>query len=234
MKHRSNAPVDGLAATVLNVSQLNEQVYEILKAEILRGSLFSGQRLSVEDLSARMGVSPTPIRDALRSLSSEGLVQVSPRRGTFVAEFSRADVREIFQCRRLIECAALDNLPQAPESTLRAMRDTATEMAALVQGDRFTDYPRFIQLDAQLHNTIVGLLQNRRLSDFYEKLRWPVQVVLSLSQSSYQRAGPTLAEHLAVVQAFERRDVGLARQALADHLQTAEADLLRRMPPDKS
>jgi DNA-binding GntR family transcriptional regulator len=232
IQKRTPAPGDGLPGYSLNVSQLNEQVYEILKGEILSGSLASGERLSVEDISGRLGVSPTPVRDAIRSLSSEGLVQVSPRRGTFVTEFSRADVREVFECRRLIECAAADRLPHAPEADLRAMRELVDEMSSLVQGDLFSDYPRFIRLDAQLHNTIVGLLQNRRLSDFYEKLRWPVQVVLALSQSSYQRAGPTLAEHHAVVQAFERREAALARRLLDQHLTNAEADLLQRMPAD--
>jgi DNA-binding GntR family transcriptional regulator len=224
--------VDSLSAFSLNLSQLNEQVYELLKREILGGNLVSGQRLSVEDLSQRLGISPTPIRDALRNLSQEGLVQVNPRRGSFVAEFSRSNVREVFQIRRIIECAAADMPASALRAAAQAMRPLVTEMGALVVGERFSDYARFNALDAQMHHALVGLLQNRRLSDFYEKLRWPVQVVLGLSQSSYQRAGQTLAEHFAIVDAFEAQDAAQARQAIAQHLLNAEADLIERMPPE--
>jgi DNA-binding GntR family transcriptional regulator len=226
------AGVGELSAMSLNLTQLNDQVYELLKREILRGNLISGQRLSVEELAARLGVSPTPIRDALRNLSLEGLVQVSPRRGTFVAEFNQTNVREIFQIRRIIECAAANAPGPALAAAARTMRAVVTAMSALVEGERFSDYPRFNALDVELHNTIVSLLQNRRLSDFYEKLRWPVQVVFGLAQSSYQRAGQTQAEHLAIVEAFEANDAAQARQAIAAHLVNAEEDLVRRMPPE--
>ncbi|MCC7355836.1 MAG: GntR family transcriptional regulator [Anaerolineae bacterium] len=224
------ADLNGLTADRLNLDQLNDQVYELLRVEILAGNLTSGQSLTATALASRLGISPTPVRDALRRLSTDGRVEVIPRRGTFVAEFTRQKVKEVFQIRCIVECAAVETLAETREDALQQIAEIVHSIDALREGEIFPEYAEFISLDQELHRRIVGLLGNEQLNEFYERLRWPEYVVRGLSQSSYQRAGGTLAEHAAILKALQERDVAQAKTAILTHLNNAEADLLRRMP----
>ncbi len=223
---------DELAIPELNLNQLHEQVYALLKAEIMKGTLRPGQRLSAGGLARRLGVSATPVREALQRLSIDGLVEVSPRRGTFVSEFTRQNVQETFHTRRIIECAAAAEVGSVSEEILQRMRAIVRRFSALRQGETFVDYREYIAADSEFHRCIVDLLQSRQLSEFYDKLRWSEQLIRGLSRSNYQRAEATVAEHENILHAFEARDAQQARAAILTHLQNSQADLLRRMPLD--
>ena len=209
---------------------LGDQVYELLKSEILTGDLRPRERVTVAGLAIRFGLSPTPVRDALRRLSTDGLVKLLPRRGTVVTAFDQKSVREVFQIRRIIECAAVEAVPRAPRATLSRMRELVLAMEDLRAGETFADYPAFIVLDAEFHRCMIELLDSSRLVQFYETLRWPILVIRGLSQSPFQRANATVAEHRRIADACRRRDVQSARGAVLDHLRNAEADLIRRVP----
>jgi DNA-binding GntR family transcriptional regulator len=213
----------------LKLTQLNEQVYEVLREEIVGGKLSPGERLSLSGLAEELGVSVTPVRDALRRLSLDGLVEIQPRRGTFVSEFSTHRIREIFLSRRIIECAAAERAADIPDQAALELSESVDEIESLREEERFRDYERYIALDARFHRCIVGLLGSSLISDFYEQLRWPTQVVRGLSYSEYQRAQETVSEHAAIAQAFRRRDVAEAKAAILNHLTNAETDLLRHM-----
>jgi DNA-binding GntR family transcriptional regulator len=224
--------LDALSTVALEVSQLNEQVYDVLRKEILKGNLRPGQRLSIKALAGHLGVSATPVRDAVRRLEGDGLVDIIPRRGTVVSEFKRSNVRQAFQIRHIIESAAAERATEASEDDIQHMQEMVDEISLLRENERFREYTRYIDLDAEFHRCIVGLLENQRISTFYERLRWPIQVIRGLSYSEYQRARQTVAEHAAIARAFQEKDASKARAAIRDHLNNAEADLLRRMPAE--
>jgi DNA-binding GntR family transcriptional regulator len=221
--------LDSITNLSLTVNQLHEQVYELLKQQILKGTLQPGMRLSLTAIAERLGISETPVRDALQHLNSDGLVEVIPRRGTFVSKVSVQNVRDVFQARRILESAAAERLSDAPAEAIQCLKVIADKMGALRDGERFRDYERYIKLDEEFHQCIIGLLGNQLVSELYEKLRWPVAVVRGLGHSRYQRAQKTVAEHVAIAQAFARRDVEQAKQLIQQHLDAAEADLLRRV-----
>ncbi len=227
MVHGSTSVEAAIPEMVL--SQLNEQAYGRLKAEIMTGTLRPGQRLSASALAKRLGVSATPVREALQRLSNDGLVEVSPRRGTSVAEFTPQHVHETFHTRRIIEGAAVADLSQVPEETLERMEALVEQSEALREGDTFRDHQANIALDAEFHQRIVGLLKSRQLEDFFRKLRWPEQVLRGLSRSEYFRAQATVAEHAAICRALRQKDAVAARAAITDHLDRSEADLLARL-----
>lgn len=210
----------------LNVSQLHEQVYALLKAEILKGSFTPGQRLSISAISRTLGISVTPVRDALQRLDGDGLVNVVPRRGTFVSDLSRQAVREVFQIRRIFECASAEKLAEAPHQVIQEMQAVAAEESSLRDGEKFTDYLRHIDLDEKLHQLIIALLENDKISEVYDELRWPLQVTRGLLGTNYRRASRVVAEHSAMVQAFVQRDAAEAKVAILAHLDSAEAYLL--------
>jgi len=219
-----------MAAFELNRSPLGDQVYDLLKAAILRGDFTPGQRLSPQELSDRFQVSATPIRDALRRLEADGLVQVNPRRGTFVSKFTAQDVKEVFESRRIIEQAAAEKLPLDSETIIQRMATLLDEMAALIDGEVVRDYPRYLDLDKEFHYCIVQSLQNGRLTEFYHSLRVHTYVALALAPTAERRMPQTHAEHRQILEAFQQRDVDRAKQAIAIHLENAAADILRKMP----
>lgn len=208
---------------------LSEQIFERLRDAILDGALSPGQRLSAQELAAHFGVSTTPIRDALKRLEGDALVEIVPRRGTFVTQFSEEAVCETFQIREIVECAAADCMGEVTAEFMQGLEGIVDRMDALRDGGVYRDYPEYIKLDAQFHCSIMSLLMNKRLMETYQGLRWPAQVVRGLSRADYQRAGEGLAEHRAIAQAFAARDTVAAKRALLDHLRYARQDMLRHL-----
>lgn len=214
----------------LMTHRLSEQVYDHLKTAILQGRFSPGERLIPEDLAAHFQVSMTPVRDALKQLESDGLVKIVARRGVFITEVSAQDVVDLFQIRQIVESAAVEHLDHVPPAILRRLREIVSEMEAMQDADHYQDYARYAQLDAEFHRQIVALLENEQLSRLYEGLRWPIQLVLVLSQAQQQRAIETLTEHKAILTAMAECSPIQARQAIVQHLRNARDDLLRRLP----
>ena len=101
-------------------SSLSEQAEDALKAQILSGQLEPGQRIDLNVYRRAWSISITPLRDAVRSLESAGLVEVAPRRGVFVAQLDRNALREIFELRIGLECIAVElATPRVPEAEAR-------------------------------------------------------------------------------------------------------------------
>jgi DNA-binding GntR family transcriptional regulator len=226
---------EGLSTPSLQANSLGKQVYEILRDQIIQGALKPGQRLAVTNLASHLGVSVTPVRDALRRLSGDGLIEIIPRRGTFVSRCTREDVREVFQVRTVLECAAAERVSGATADLFEEMEKTVQEMSrinSLGENGRIREYRRYIDLDAEFHCCIVRLLDNRRVTEFYEQLRWPGQILRGLSYANYERATDTIVEHAAILEALRHRDISKVKAALRDHLSGAEAELLDNMPRD--
>lgn len=226
----AQAGVDLPEAQELKLAQLSEQAYDLLKSAIIAGTLHPGQKLSVPGLAKQLGVSATPIRDALRRLNLEGLVDVSPRSGTYVSDFTRSNVQETYRIRRIIECAAAAEAASVSAEAIARLQSIVDAFARLRNGEAFSDYQQYIALDTQFHQTIVGTLASPKLNEFYDRLRWPEQLIKGLARSTYQRAELTVAEHRRIAAAFASRDAAEAAEAIRTHLANAEADLLRRMP----
>ena len=215
----------------LNRTSLSDQVYDLLRANILSGEFAPGQRLSPQELSERLQVSVTPIRDALRRLEADGLVEVLPRRGTFVFQFTAQDVKDVFESRRIVEQSAAEKLPVASETVIQRMSALLDAMAALIDGEVVSDYPRYLELDEEFHNCILEILQNQRLTEFYHSLRAYTYVARALVPAAERRLPQTHEEHCKILEAFQQRDVARAKQAIAIHLDNAADDILHRIAP---
>ncbi len=212
----------------LNRTPLSEQVYDLLRTAILKGDFAPGQRLSPQELADRLQLSVTPIRDALRRLETGGLIQVSPRRGTYVSQFSAQDVKEVFESRRIIEQAAAEKLAQGDEACVQRLSEVLDAMTALIDGEEVQDYPRYLELDEEFHNCIVEVLENERLNDFYQSLRAHTYVARALLPNPERRTSQTHAEHREIVEAFRQGDATRAKRAIATHLNNSKSDIFDR------
>ena len=234
MSLTENSKRSRLPIAAIDQVGLSQQVYVRLKSAILNGSFALGERLSTDELAKHFEVSVMPVRDALKLLEVDGLVQIMPRRGVFVTEVKPETVKEIFQIRRIIERAAIENLAEITPTLIDSLQKKLTQMGSLRKGQIYPEYAQYVQLDAQFHNLIVSIAGNQQLLQLYEGLHWPIQLVLVLSHSHSQRAQQTALEHAEVIEAIIAKDVERAQQALTVHLVNAEADLLRRLPQEST
>jgi len=209
---------------------LSDQVYQVMKREILSGRLAPGDRLSLDEFAQRFGVSVTPVRDALRLLAADGLVELLSRRGAFVTRPSWEDIEEVYQAREILECAAVDAVIQEGPSAIRELQDLVEQMAATNVGESHSDYPTYIRLDQRLHQFIVDCVGNRKLSEMYADLRGHTLVARALYSASDQRASATLGEHRYIVDALANGDTDAAKDSIRVHLQNARAEILQQIP----
>ncbi|RYG08946.1 MAG: GntR family transcriptional regulator, partial [Burkholderiales bacterium] len=154
-----------LSAKVERPKSLTEIAVSRIRDAIMTGQLGFGEALSESVLAATLGISKTPVREALLHLKLEGLVEIHPQRGTFVFQLEEAEVAQVCQFRAMIECEALaDAMAHRPTELIAALEVCLKDMAVAFAHDRHDDFPR---LDTDFHNAIVGNCANTYLKLSY-------------------------------------------------------------------
>ena len=172
----ARAGCDGGA--LLELAPLNGQVYQVLRDRVVRGELCAGCRLDVDRLAQELGVSVTPVKEALMRLSAEGLVDIRPRRGTFVRALDRREIEEAYDIRLMIELyTAEPALQRVTAADVAHMRRLADELTALTEGDAYLDYQAYVAKDKEMHAYLVALAGNRRLLEVYEGINLATRLV---------------------------------------------------------
>jgi DNA-binding GntR family transcriptional regulator len=212
---------------------LARQAYAEIHKKILTGELPGGQRLFAEDLASELAISQTPVKEALALLERDGLVVGQERRGSLVREFTRDDIRQIYEARILLELNAVASgfregrvdqrfLDQMEESfELQQELAAAPSKAALVE---------IISLDRGFHEMIVALGRNDVLSGWHQTILWQTQTVrtYSLATYSFERARE---EHQSILDALRSGDLQRVTDALFSHLVASRNELLTRVRP---
>ena len=215
---------------MLDLSNLSQRICELTRDRILKRELVPGQSLSISEFAAQLGVSSTPVRDALKQLEVEGLVTIAPRRGCTVAVLHGRDVEELMEIRAIVECAAAEGAAATiSDEQIDRLIGILRQLETLTEGERFADYSAAVEVDCGLHETIVGLLGNTRLSDLYSRLRVHGRMAPELYDPVHQRAQLDLEEHRRIVDTFVRRDASAAKRALVEHLERVKADALAHL-----
>jgi DNA-binding GntR family transcriptional regulator len=202
---------------------LTQTVYKLLRTKIANHDYAPGERLQLDTLATQLGVSRTPVRDALNQLAAEGLVEIRPRRGTFVAQVDRQTVAELYQMRLMIDTSVGKLLArQLTPQQIRTLARLLDRLAKLVDGDTYVDYGAYLERDRAFHSAIVRLLGNARLTALYEEINLPLWLVRAQQDAGAPRdARGSLAEHEAVLQALAARDPLAAAEAMAAHIESS-------------
>ena len=207
---------------LVNYPNLGDQVYEAIRDQIVTGELAPGSQLGVADLSRQLGVSLTPVRDALNRLMAEGLVEDMPRRGYFVARLDHEAITDLLGARRLIELAAVEEgIDRVQPEQLDEMRQLAEEMEQLVDPDgRYVDYAEFSKRDSRFHLLVVASAGNRHLLEMYRGLSVHVHIHRTnlVAKAGYSRGAATAREHRSILEGFQRRDLAEVRAAITRHV----------------
>lgn len=205
-------------------AKLSEQALDQIRARIVDGTLALGEAISETSLAQVLNVSKTPVREALQQLQREGLVQIFPKRGTFVFEASPALVREISDFRLVLEAAALERaMAGAWGRLVDHLEPIVAEMAQAIEAD---DLPRYRRLDASLHGGIVMHCGNAFLQEAHAAIEFRIQALRTRLSTAAENNARTMGEHQAFVAAIAARDADGAGEILRHHiLQTRECYL---------
>lgn len=210
-----------------NYQPLRETVCEALRDAIRRGILEPGERLMEVQLAEELGISRTPVREAIRKLEQEGYVIMMPRRGTYVSSLSVHDVKEIFEIRTALESLS---------TTLATMRIEPEELEKLrtllieIEGHiKRKDIDKIVATDIEFHGLLYQVSRNERLVTIISNLKEQLARFRTLSMSYPGRLQKTLEEHRAMVEAIAAGDVDAARDAAEHHMEQAEETLLKAM-----
>ena len=204
---------------------LRDVVFKTLRQAILKGELEPGERLMEIQLAERLGVSRTPIREAIRKLELEGLVLMIPRKGAEVAKISESNLRDVLEVRRSLEELAID---------LACQRITAEELeslnkaevdfkAAIGNGDAM----QIAQTDEQFHEIIYNSTKNQKLVQILNNLReqmYRYRLEYVKDEANYKRL---IAEHRVIYEAIRDRDRQTGAEAIKNHIDNQEKAVIR-------
>jgi GntR family transcriptional regulator, rspAB operon transcriptional repressor len=195
---------------------LGQRVYQTLRAAILSLTYRPGEILRKPEICAALGVSRSPVADAVARLQAEGLVDVIPQAGTFVARFSMQEIREGAFLREAIEVAAIEHVAtRIRDDELQQLRRNLTVQAALVADG---DTPGFYAMDAAMHELLLSFTGFPKLALVSETAWLHVNRARQLILPVPGRVEATLTEHRVILAALEKRDPVAARQAVQAHL----------------
>lgn len=208
--------------------QLSDRTIEAIRSAIISGELAPGEPLRDRPLAEMLGVSRTPVREALHRLEATGLVEPRGRAGWVVSRFTERDVRELFQLRKLLEPVGLDELERNPDDDrIAAISSFFTEYQHPIEASQFPDY---FSHDDAFHQAIVDCSDNGRITGFYGVLNAHInRGRFFLLGATAGRVEQTLDEHREIVHAVADRDFDRARDALLRHLSTGEELMLRQL-----
>ena len=205
-------------------SNLSGKIYQEIKDMLVSLVFAPGSTLREQVLADMLGVSRTPVREALQRLSLEGWVQLGGRRRIYVNPVTVKDIRELFHLRQLIEPqAAEEALKRGRSRVLAGKLDEVLNVMARVKGDRIA----FARLDMQFHSLIVRNLENGRLDRFWWALQEELSRVAIMNLTENKRPSAVVEEHERMVEAFWEKDRDSILKAIDDHLAVSEESFIQ-------
>ena len=210
-----------------NYKPLREIVFESLREAIIGGVLKPGERMMEVRLAEEMGVSRTPVREAIRKLELEGFVIMVPRKGAYVAGISSKDVSEVFEIRAAFEgLAASLAAERITDAEKEELERVLVVKAASVQAN---DFASLIEKDTEFHEMIYKASRNERLMQIISNLREQINRFRMVSLAYPGRGKEALEEHKKIAEAIADRDFVLAQALAQEHISNAKNALLEAM-----
>jgi len=201
-----------------------DRAYQYLRGTVLSDPAVSGTFINEQAVATEVGISRTPVREALLMLAAEDLVQLVPHRGAFVAPVPGREIAEMMQARGVIESWAATTCLAAGDAPVEPMSAVLEQQRAIVD---VGDAKEFIELDSQFHALLVDAAGNNVLGRLYDSLRarHVLLGVVALQRSTTRRE-EVLAEHQAIVDGLAAGDPAKAEAAILRHLDTTAAILM--------
>lgn len=205
---------------------LADQAYEYIKKMIITGKLKPGQELPEEKLALELGISRTPLREALKRLAVDALIELRKPKPAVVAAFTFQDVKEIMELRRLLEIHGLENLSKADQQPV--MQQIKRNVDRQFQAVQAKNVVEFMDLDQEFHSYLYQNHENNRLKEMIKGINsGGSRAFLLLSDTAADSAKKAYEEHLSIFYAIEEGNIAKAKQQLSTHLDNIESRLLK-------
>lgn len=210
-----------------NHQPLREAVCNAIRDAINNGVLKPGDRLMEIQLAEELGISRTPVREAIRKLEMEGFVVMIPRRGTYVTDISLKDVTEIYEIRISLDMLA------ASLAAERINDDELEEMdRQLLLTSKYnidTEMEKIVACDSVFHDVLYRAARNERLVSIINNLRDQLTNMRGRTMAQPGRLAETLTEHRTLLDAIASRDPEAAAAAARSHIENAERTLMESL-----
>lgn len=214
-----------------NYKPLREIVFETLRDAIITGKMGPGERLMEIQLAEEMGVSRTPVREAIRKLELEGFVVMVPRKGAYVAGVSIKDIADVFEVRAALEALA---------ASLAAERITEEELdrleRSIVSINEVSDgknINKVVESDVDFHDMLYQASRNEKLITIITNLKEQLQRYRATSLAEEGRTKDAVDEHKQIVEALSERNGELAAELARQHIENAENVMLNALRKSK-
>jgi DNA-binding GntR family transcriptional regulator len=199
-------------------SSRGDFAYESLRAAIQQGEIQPGERLREVELAGRLGVSRTPVREALKRLEAEGLVAFAPRRGLVVAQLDQQQVHELYALREVLEGAAAALAARhASEYEIEALQDLVRRHE---EAGRNT--AQLVEINRHFHATLYSAARNRYLLEALSSMHGSLALLRETTYAAAGRPAAALDEHREIARAIRWRDAASAEEAARRHIRNAE------------
>ena len=203
---------------------LRDVVFNTLRQAILRGELQPRERLMEIQLAQRLGVSRTPVREAIRKLELEGLVLMIPRRGAEVAEITRQDLEDVLEVRAALEeLAVKDACEHITDEQLQELKKAANEFKRSLEG---TDLVACAEADIHFHEIIYAATNNKRLVQMLNNLREQMYRYRMENLKDKRTYRTLVEEHDAIRRALKKHDKEKAGAAINVHIENQRRSIL--------
>lgn len=217
---------------LLSIPSLRDEIYNRLRSRIISHYYPPNFRFDLSKLEAQLGVSRTPLKEALHRLENEGLVKIKARRGTFVTDLNTTEIAESFDVRNILESASakfiienatdeeVDGLVELSEK-MKFLLDTADDYQAIVE--------EYIQLDYELHRLLISYTRNSKLISFHKRINTHLQIARVKQKFLPQQSRHTQYEHDEILKALKARDPEKLTAALDAHITFSKERTLKAL-----
>lgn len=209
---------------------LREVVFKTLRQAILRGELKPGERLMEIQLAEKIGVSRTPVREAIRMLELEGLVTMVPRKGAEVANITEKSLRDVLEVRRALDALSVElACERMSEDTLKRLEEAEKNVRIAMESG---DASATALADVEFHNIIFEAAENERLNAMINNLAeqmYRYRFVYIKDEKNFENI---LFEHARIVQALGKRDKKEAAEAVKTHIDSQEKSIITKIQLD--
>jgi len=197
---------------------LNQKTYRILKRAIIRGDLAPNSKLALNEIAKSLGISNTPIREAINKLSSEGFVKIIPNKGIIVKEVNIDDLQEILHIRTFLDgLIAKLAAKKITDKEIRDMMGIINKMEyAVKRDDRLT----YNDLDIQFHDFLLNITENNKLKEIYNNLIVHAYRFRIRTLKISDRMGKSLKEHKEIALKIKERNPDEANRVSQEHIES--------------
>jgi len=214
---------------IKRITSVSEYLIDYLRTEIITGGLAPGEKINEYQLSETLNVSRPILREVLRTLESERLVDNVPRKGSYISTMSLEDFIELYDIREMIECKAVDLLKHHKIRSIPEMDEAIKKESSLKvpsQGASTSDFLVFFETGLVFHSILIKAAGNKRLTQYYQGIQYNL-LRYHVFQDSENLEAQTKVDHSEFVERLANGQYGQAKKYLQDHIKT-HAEIIRK------